>query len=74
MDVEEGRLEEELVDKPGTTIGTNFCVALYPTVFIGSTGHRVLVLKTHTITQTNCNRDENVKKSSELFPFRSKRE
>ena len=26
MDVEEGRLEEELVDKPGTTIGTKFSV------------------------------------------------
>ena len=24
MDVEEGKLEEELVDKPGTTIGTKF--------------------------------------------------
>ena len=26
MDVEEGKLEEELVDKPGTTIGTKFSV------------------------------------------------
>ena len=26
MDVEEGQLEEELVDKPGTTIGTKFSV------------------------------------------------
>ena len=26
MDVEEGKLEEELVDKPGTTIGTLFSV------------------------------------------------
>ena len=26
MDVEEGNLEEELVDKPGTTIGTKFSV------------------------------------------------
>ena len=35
MDVEEGKLEEELVDKPGTTIGAKFFrVALYPnTVF-----------------------------------------
>ena len=34
MDVEEGKLEEQLDDKPGTTIGTKFCVALYPnTVF-----------------------------------------
>ena len=31
MDVEEGKLEEELVDKPGTTIGTKFSfVALFP--------------------------------------------
>ena len=31
MDVEEGKLEEELVDKPGTTIGTKFSVLhLYP--------------------------------------------
>ena len=28
MDVEEGNLEEELVDKPGTTIRKKFCVAL----------------------------------------------
>ena len=36
MDVEEGKLEEELVDKPGTTIGTKFSVLHgYPnTVFI----------------------------------------
>ena len=34
MDAEEGKLEEEVVDKPRTTIGTKFCVALYPnTVF-----------------------------------------
>ena len=35
MDVEEGKFEEELVDKPGTTIGNEvLCVALYPnTVF-----------------------------------------
>ena len=35
MGVEEGKLEEELVDKPGTTIGTKFSnVALSPnTVF-----------------------------------------
>ena len=26
IDVEEGKLEEELVDKPGTTIGTKFSV------------------------------------------------
>ena len=26
MDVEEGKLEEELDDKPGTTIGTKFSV------------------------------------------------
>ena len=26
MDVEEGKLEEELVEKPGTTIGTKFAV------------------------------------------------
>ena len=26
MDVEESKLEEELVDKPGTTIGTKFSV------------------------------------------------
>ena len=26
MDVEDGKLEEELVDKPGTTIGTKFSV------------------------------------------------
>ena len=26
MDVEEGKLEEELVDKTGTTIGTKFSV------------------------------------------------
>ena len=26
MDVEEGKLEEELVDKPGTTIGSKFSV------------------------------------------------
>ena len=26
MDAEEGKLEEELVDKPGTTIGTKFSV------------------------------------------------
>ena len=26
MDVEEGKLEEELVDKPGTTIGAKFSV------------------------------------------------
>ena len=26
MDVEEGKLEEELVDKQGTTIGTKFSV------------------------------------------------
>ena len=26
MDVEEGKLEEELADKPGTTIGTKFSV------------------------------------------------
>ena len=26
MDVEEGKLEDELVDKPGTTIGTKFSV------------------------------------------------
>ena len=26
IDVEEGMLEEELVDKPGTTIGTKFSV------------------------------------------------
>ena len=31
MDVEEDKLEEELVDKPGTTIGTKLSVvALYP--------------------------------------------
>ena len=28
MDVEEGKLEEELVDKPRTTIGTKFSVLL----------------------------------------------
>ena len=28
MDVEEGKLEEELVDEPGTTIGTKFSVLL----------------------------------------------
>ena len=35
MDAEEGKLEEELFDKPGTTIGTKFLrVALYSkTVF-----------------------------------------
>ena len=34
MGVEESKLEEELVDKPRTTIGTKFSVALYPnTVF-----------------------------------------
>ena len=35
MNVEEGKLDEELVDKPGTTIGTKFVrIALYPnTVF-----------------------------------------
>ena len=26
MDVEEGKLEEELVDKPGTTVGKKFSV------------------------------------------------
>ena len=26
IDVEEGKLEDELVDKPGTTIGTKFSV------------------------------------------------
>ena len=26
IDVEEGKLEEELADKPGTTIGTKFSV------------------------------------------------
>ena len=26
MDVEEGKLEEEFVDKPGTTMGTKFSV------------------------------------------------
>ena len=31
MDVEEGKLEEALADKPGTTIGTKFSVCtLYP--------------------------------------------
>ena len=31
MDVEEGKLEDELVDKPGTTIRNEFFrIALYP--------------------------------------------
>ena len=35
MDVEEGKLEEELFDKPGTAIGTKFSVlALYPNTVI----------------------------------------
>ena len=28
IDVEEGKLEEELVDKPGTTIGTLHCIRI----------------------------------------------
>ena len=38
MDVEEGKLEEELVDKPGITIGTKFSVLHNRIPFLVSCG------------------------------------
>ena len=44
MDVEEGKLEEELNDKPGTTIGTKFSVLHFIRIpFLMRCGFRPLI-------------------------------